>query len=109
MKMNLKWAVIAIIDRKTQDDNRSKVSVEALFQNPEQAEDCYIPCNADVVRRYIVHVDKIEEFENVYNAFQDLREKYGKYAIFHIKDLGLGCDTERKYREILGIYTDIEF
>ncbi len=104
----MKWAVVNMIDRKTQDDRRSKVSVEALFSSPVQAEDNYIIRNPEH-KRYIVYVDDLEEFETVYNQFQNLREKYGERAIFHIKDLNLGCDRENKWREILEIYTSIDF
>lgn len=105
---NLKWAVVSVVDRSTQDDKKSKVSVEALFSSPVQAEDNYIIRNPEH-KRYIIHVDDLEEFEAVYNQFQDLREKYGDHAIFHIKDLNLGCDKENKWREILKIYTNIDF
>lgn len=104
----MKWAVVTFTDRKTQDDRKSKLSVEALFENPVQAEENYIIRNPEH-KRYIVHVDNLEEFENVYNAFQDLREVYGERAIFHLDDLGLGCDKENKYRQILGVYTSIDF
>ena len=53
--------------------------------------------------------DLMKEFETVYNQFQDLREKYGDHAIFHIEDLNLGCDKENKWREILEVYTSIDF
>ena len=104
----MKWAVIYVIDRKTQDDRKSKVTVEALFSSVTQAEDNYIIRNPEH-KRYIIHVDDLEEFETVYNQFQDLRENYGEYAIFYIKDLKLGCDRENKWRHILNIYTSIDF
>ena len=104
----MKWAVVHMVDRKTQDNHKSKVSVEALFSSPVQAEDNYIVRNPEY-KRYIIHVDDLEEFESIYNLFQDLREKYGDRAIFHIKDLCLGCDTENKYRNLLGVYTSIDF
>lgn len=104
----MKWAVVYMIDRKTQDDRKSKLSVEALFENPVQAENNYIIQNPER-KRYIVHVDDLEEFETIYNQFQDLREKYGNHAIFHIKDLNLGCDKENKWRAVLKIYTSIDF
>ena len=105
---NLKWAVIYMIDRSTQDYHRSKAQVEALFRYPMQAEENYRPANKEF-RRYIVNLDNLEEFENVYNGFQDLREKYGDRAIYHLGDLHLGCDLENKYRQILGVYTSIDF
>lgn len=104
----MKWAVVHMVDRKTQDDHRSKISVEALFHSPVQADDNYIIRNPEH-KRYIVNIEDLEEFEKVYNLFQDLKEKYGDYAIFHIKDMGLICDDENKYRNILGIYTSIDF
>lgn len=105
---NLKWAIVSMIDRKTQDDRRSKVSVEALFQNPTQAEDNYIINNPEY-KRYILYIDDLEKMETIYNKLQDLREKYREKAIFHLKDLELGCDEENKWRAILGVYTDIDF
>lgn len=105
---SMKWAVIYMIDRTTQDDRKSKISVEALFSSPVQAEENYILKNTEC-KRYIIHIDDLEEFETVYNMFQDLREKYGDYAIYHIEDLKLGCDKENKWREILKIFTSIDF
>lgn len=104
----MKWAVVSMIDRKTQDDRKSKVEVEALFSSVPQAEGNYIIRNPEH-KRYIIHVDDLEELETVYNQFQDLREKYGDHAIFHIQDLNLGCDRENKWRGILEVYTRIEF
>lgn len=104
----MEWAIVYMIDRKTQDDNKSKAEIEALFRNPMQAKENYIAANKEI-KRYIVHVDDIEELEEVYNRFQDLREKYGDYAIFHLPDLGFDCDKENKWREILKIYTSIDF
>lgn len=104
----MKWAVVYIIDRKTQGDRKSKVVVEALFSSPVQAKDNYIIRNPEV-KRYILHVNDLEEFEAVYNRFQDLHEKYGEHAIFHIKELNLDCDKENKWREMLEIYTSIDF
>ena len=101
----MKWALVTMIDRSTQDDHKSKVHVEALFSSPDQAEDNYIIRNAEY-KRYILHIDDLEEFETIYNSIQDLNEIYGDYAIFHIKDLKLGCDVENKYRGILGIWTN---
>lgn len=69
----MKWAVVYITDRKGQDDRKSKVKVEALFSSPVQAEDNYIIRNQEI-KRYILHVDDLEEFETVYNQLQDLRE-----------------------------------
>lgn len=107
---NLTWAVVSMLDRSTQDDNKSKVQIAGLFANPVVAQDSFIPYLPNKEhKRYIIHVDDLEEFETVYNQFQDIRIKYGDYAIFHIKDLGFDCDKENKYREILEVYTSIDF
>ena len=104
----MKWAVVYMIDRKTQDDRKSKVKVEALFLSYVQAKENYIIRNPEH-KRYILNIDDLEEFETVYNQLQDLRENYGEYAIFHIKDLNFDCDKENKWREILEVYTSIDF
>lgn len=93
-----------MIDRKTQDDNRSKTRVEALFSNPKQAENYNAP-NKEV-KRYLLHVDDLEEFERFYNFVQDLNTKYGDHAIFHLKDGDFSSDHENKFRYILDIWTD---
>lgn len=104
----LPYVVFHMIDRSVQKDNRSKIALEAAFENPVQAKECYAPSNK-FIKRYIADVNSLEEFEDVYNAFQDLREAYGERAIFHLKELGMGCDKENKYRQILGVYTSIDF
>lgn len=104
----MKWALVYMIDRKTQDDQRSKLVVEGLFSSPSQIEDNYIIRNVEN-KHYIISVDDLEEFETVYNGFQDLRERYGEHAIFCLEELNLGCDKENKWRQILGVYTEIDF
>lgn len=101
----MKWAVITMIDRKTQDDRKSKINVEALFSNPMQAEDNYNAPNKEI-KRYILHIDELERFEEFYNFIQDLNEKYGEKAIFHLKDGIFTVDEESKFRSMLGIWTD---
>lgn len=105
--INMKWAVISMCDRSTQDDNRSKIEVVGLFQNPIVAEDCFIPnLPNEKVKRYLLPINKLESFENFYNFIQKLNEKYEGYAIFHIKDGNFTCDEENFFRNILGIWTD---
>lgn len=58
----MKWALVYMIDRKTQDDRRSKLVVEGLFSSPSQIEDNYIIRNAEN-KHYIISVDDLEEFE----------------------------------------------
>ena len=100
----LKWAVVTMIDRSTQDDRKSKVNVEALFSSPVQAEDNYIIRNPEV-KRYILNVDELERFEEFYNHVQDINEKFGDHAIFHIND-GFTVDELNRFRTILNLWTD---
>ena len=100
----MKWAVITMIDRSTQDDKKSKVQVEALFSSPVQAEDNYIIKNPEI-RRYILNVDDLERFEEFYNHIQDINEKYKDHAIFHIND-GFTVDELNRFRTILNLWTD---
>lgn len=104
---NLNWAVVTMIDRNTQDDRKSKIQVVALFSNPIVAEDSFIPNLPNTeVKRYLLNVDELETFERFYNFVQDLNEKYGDHAIFHLSDGGFSVDTENKYRTLLNIWTD---
>lgn len=100
----MKWAVITMIDRNTQDDRKSKVNVEALFSSPVQAEDNYIIRNPKI-KRYILNIDDLERFEEFYNHVQDINEKFGNHAIFHIND-GFTVDELNRFRTILNLWTD---
>lgn len=100
----LKWAVVTMIDRSTQDDKKSKVNVEALFSSPVQAEDNYIIRNPEV-KRYILNIDDLERFEDFYNHVQDINEKFGDHAIFHIND-GFSVDELNRFRTLLNLWTD---
>lgn len=40
---NLTWAVVSMLDRSTQDDNKSKIQIAGLFTNPVVAQDSFIP------------------------------------------------------------------
>lgn len=101
----MKWAVVSMIDRNTQDDGRSKVNVEALFSSPAQAEDNYIIRNPEI-KRYILNIENLERFEEFYNFIQDLNEKHGEKAIFHLADGDFTTDEENLFRQILNIWTD---
>lgn len=103
----MKWALVNIVDRSTQDNRRSKVKVEALFQNPVQAEDNYIIRNPEH-KRYILFVDYLERFERYYNDVQDLNEEYGDHAIFHLEEISQGYEWDTKFRTILDIWTSTE-
>lgn len=100
----MKWAVITMIDRSIQDDKKSKVNVEALFSSPAQAEDNYIIRNTEI-KRYILNIDDLERFEEFYNHVQDINEKYGDHAIFHIND-GFSVDELNRFRTLLNLWTD---
>ena len=100
----MKWAVITMMDRSTQDDKRSKVRVEALFNSPVQAEDNCIIRNPEI-KRYILNVDNLERFEEFYNHVQDINEKYKDHAISHIND-GFTVDESNKFRSILNLWTN---
>lgn len=100
----MNWAVVTVIDRKTQDDRRSKVNVEALFKSPAQAAENYIIRNQEI-KRYILSVDDLERFEEFYNHVQDINEKYGDHAIFHINE-GFSVDELNRFRTILNLWTE---
>lgn len=104
---NMKWALVYVIDRSTQDDRRSKAVVEALFSSPAQAEDNYKIRNTEN-KRYLLFVDDLEAFERFYNDVQDLNEQYGERAIFHLDEITPGADLENKFRAILGLWTSLE-
>lgn len=106
---NLNWAVFTMVDRSTQDDRKSKINVCGLFENPVDAEDSFIPNLPNPERkRYILHVDYLERFEEFYNFVQDLNEKYGEHAIFHLKDGDFTSDEENRFRDMLNIWTDLK-
>ena len=98
------YALFTMIDRKTQDDKMSKIKVDALFSHPCQADNYNAP-NKEI-KRYLLHLEDLKEFERFYNFVQDINEKYGDHAIFHLKDGDFCTDQENKFREMLGIWTD---
>lgn len=101
----LSWAVFTMIDRSTQDDHRSKISVAGLFAYPVNAEDFRktLPSEHEW---YILDLDRLERFEEFYNYIQDINKQYGDYAIFHINDGGFTVDELNCFRYILDIWTD---
>ena len=103
---SLNWAVFTMIDRKTQDDRRSKINVTGAFENPVTAEEFINQLPAPSVKRYCLRADVLDRFEEFYNFVQDINEEYGEYAIFHIKDGGFSVDEENRFRSLLGIWTD---
>jgi hypothetical protein len=101
----LNWAVFAMIDRSTQDDKKSKITVSGLFSYPENVEN-FIKTLPDGHKWYMLDTDRLERFEKFYNYIQDINEKYGDYAIFHINDGGFTVDELNCFRSILDLWTD---
>lgn len=101
----LNWAVFTMIDRSTQDDRRSKISVAGLFSYPANAED-FIKTLPSEHKWYMLDLDRLERFEEFYNYVQDINKLYGDYAIFHINDGGFTVDELNCFRSILDIWTD---
>lgn len=102
----IRWAVVSMIDRSTQDDRRSKIQIAGLFENPIVAEDSFIPYLPNKeVKRYLLRVEDLERFEAFYNHVQDINEKYGDYAIFHINE-GFTVDELNCFRTLLNLWTD---
>lgn len=103
----MKWAVISMIDRSTQDDHKSKIQIAGLFQSPVVAEDSFMPhLPNQEIKRYCLHVDDLDRFEQFYNFIQDLNEEWGDYAIFHLDEGEFSTDEENRFRNILGIWAN---
>ena len=101
------WAAFSMLDRKTQDDCRSKIQIAGLFQNPIVAEDCFLPYLPNrEVKRYLLPVDMLERFEEFYNFIQDLNEAFGDKAIYYLDNGDFTVDEENKFRTMLNIWTD---
>jgi hypothetical protein len=94
-----------MIDRSTQDDHKSKVSVAGLFAYPVNAE-AFIKTLPSEHKWYMLDLDRLERFEEFYNYVQDINKQYGDYAIFHINDGGFTVDELNCFRCILDIWTD---
>lgn len=102
----MNYAVVSMIDRSTQDDHRSKIQIAGLFENPIVAEDSFMPYLPNKeVKRYILRVEDLERFETFYNHVQDINEKYGDHAIFHINE-GFTVDELNRFRTLLNLWTD---
>lgn len=103
---NLNWVVFNMVDKNTQDNRRSKINVSGAFASPVTAEEFINQLPNPSVKRYCLRVDDLERFEEFYNFVQDINEKYGDYAIFHIKDGDFSVDEENCFRSLLDIWTD---
>lgn len=94
-----------MIDRTTQDDKKSKISVAGVFGHPCSAEN-FIKTLPAGHKWYMLDTGRLERFEKFYNYVQDINEKYGDYAIFHINDGGFTVDELNCFRSILDLWTD---
>lgn len=94
-----------MIDRTTQDDRKSKVSVSGAFNYLSNAEE-FIKTLPAGHKWYVLDLDRLERFEEFYNFAQDINEQYGECAIFHINDGGFPVDELNCFRSILNIWTD---
>ena len=100
----MQWALFTITDRKTQDDRKSKIRVEALFSSPWQRD--YFDCPNKEYKHYMLPVDELGRFEQFYNFVQDINAEYGYYSISHLND-GDFTDYElQKFRHMLDLWTD---
>lgn len=103
----MNYAVVSMIDRITQDDKKSKIRISGLFPNPTVAEDSFLPYLPNQeIKRYLLRVEDLERFEEFYNFIQDLNEKHGEKAIFHLADGNFSTDEGNRFRQILNIWTD---
>ena len=104
----LKWAVVSFIPRSTQDDHKDKINVAGLFAVPTVAEDHFIPYLPNQEhKRYIVHVDDLERFEEFYNFLNDLKERHGDYWIFHLDEKYFTVDEQNKFRTMLNAWNNL--
>lgn len=103
----MNYAVVSMIDRSTQDDKKSKIRISGLFPNPTVAEDSFLPYLPNQeIKRYLIRLEDLERFEEFYNFIQDMNEKHGEKAIFHLSYGGFSVDEENRFRQILNIWTD---
>lgn len=103
----MKWAVVSFIPRDTQDDGKDKLQVAGLFAHPVVAEDSFIPNlpNKDI-KRYIVHIDDLERFEEFYNFLNDLKDEYGAKWIYHLDKKPFTVDEQNRFRTLLNAWTN---
>lgn len=62
MTNNCKWAVAHKIDKRTQDDRKTKIRVVASFNNPINAEDFINKCLPEETKEdfFIIFLDDLE-------------------------------------------------
>ena len=74
-----KWAVAYKIDKNTQDDRKTKVTVTALFSTPCNAEDFINNClpKETKERFFIIDIDELEKCDDC-DKVQKVTELYAK-------------------------------
>ena len=78
---------------KGKQNTRKGDKTNYIIRNPE-------------TKRYVLNIDDLGRFEEFYNFIQDLNEKHGEKAIYHLKDGNFSTDEENRFRNILNIWTD---
>lgn len=73
------WAVAYKIDKSTQDDRKTKVTVTAVFSDPDNAEDFINNCLPKETkdRFFIIDIDELESCEDA-DRIQKVTELYAK-------------------------------
>lgn len=73
------WAVAYKIDKNTQDDRKTKVTVTAVFSSPDNAEDFINNCLPKETkdRFFIIGIDELESCEDA-DRIQKVTELYAK-------------------------------
>lgn len=73
------WAVAYRIDKSTQDDRKTKVTVTAVFSDPDNAEDFINNCLPKETkdRFFIIDIDELESCEDA-DRIQKVTELYAK-------------------------------
>ena len=74
-----KWAVAYKIDKNTQDDRKTKVTVTALFSTPCNAEDFINNCLPDATKEsfFIIDIDELEACDDC-DRIQKVTKLYAK-------------------------------
>ena len=74
-----KWAVAYKIDKSTQDDRKTKISVAAIFRNPGNAEDFINNCLPASTRErfFIIDIEELEACDDC-DRIQKVTNLYAK-------------------------------
>ena len=77
--INCKWAVAYKIDKNTQDDRKTKITVVSIFNNPINAEDFIEKCLPEETKErfFIINIDELEACEDC-DRIQKVTNLYAK-------------------------------